>query len=73
VTVTSEELTASSVSGSGIPATPPGRHRHSLFEGTLPYLFILPTFILIGLIIVYPLLQAIYSEPAGCAIHQATG
>ena len=32
---------------------------HSLFSGALPYVFILPTLILIGLIIVYPLTQAI--------------
>ena len=36
------------------------RHDRSLFESVLPYLFILPTFILIGLIIGYPLLQAVY-------------
>lgn len=32
----------------------------SLFAGALPYLFILPTFILIGLIVAYPILQALY-------------
>lgn len=60
MTVTSDELTGPSVPGGGTSTAHPGHHRHSLFEGTLPYLFILPTFILIGLIIVYPLLQAFY-------------
>ena len=51
-----------------VPAVPAGQLRkviwsirdRSLFAGTLPYLFILPTFILIGLIVAYPILQALY-------------
>jgi ABC-type sugar transport system permease subunit len=60
VAASTGKLITSSNPDTGPPALSRARRGRSLFEGTLPYLFILPTFILIGLIIVYPLLQAIY-------------